>query len=344
MVQDLLERSKEPCKKALTDAGLNADQIDEVILVGGSTRIPAVQQIVKDLFKKEPNRGVNPDEAVAIGAAIQGGILGGDVKDVLLLDVTPLSLGIETLGGVMTRLIPRNTTIPTRKSQIFSTAADGQTAVSIQVLQGEREMANQNRTLGRFDLVGIPPAPRGIPQIEVTFDIDANGIVHVSAKDLGTGKEQKIRIESSSGLNDQDIDRMVKEAELHAEEDKREREKAEVRNEADTMIYGTEKNIKDLGDKVAAADKSRAEEAIADLRKALEGGDIQVIKDKTEALKQVSYKIAEELYKTQGAPQEGAGPQGGFNAGPGAGGAGDNNPGNNTKSAEDADYEVVDDK
>ena len=265
MVSDLLERSKEPCKKALADEGLNADQLDEVILVGGSTRIPAVQQIVKDLFKKDPNKGVNPDEAVAIGAAIQGGILGGDVKDVLLLDVTPLSLGIETLGGVMTKLIPRNTTIPTRKSQIFSTAADGQNAVSINVLQGEREMANQNRTLGRFDLVGLPPAPRGVPQIEVAFDIDANGIVHVSAKDLGTGKEQKIRIESSSGLNDQDIERMVKEAELHAEEDKKEREKAEVRNEADTMIYSTEKNIKDLGDKITPEDKSKTEEAIAEL-------------------------------------------------------------------------------
>ncbi|GHV10756.1 chaperone protein DnaK [Spirochaetia bacterium] len=345
MVSDLLERSREPCKKALTDAGLNADQIDEVILVGGSTRIPAVQQIVKDLFKKDPNKGVNPDEAVAIGAAIQGGILGGDVKDVLLLDVTPLSLGIETLGGVMTKLIPRNTTIPTRKSQIFSTAADGQTAVSIQVLQGEREMANQNRTLGRFDLVGIPPAPRGVPQIEVTFDIDANGIVHVSAKDLGTGKEQKIRIESSSGLNDSDIDRMVKEAEIHAEEDKKEREKAEVRNEADTMIYGTEKNIKDLGDKVSAEDKSKTEEAIAELRKALEGEDLQAIKDKTEALKQVSYKIAEEIYKqqaAQGGAEPGAGPQGDAGGGPGAG-PGSSGGDSNTKSAEDADYEVVDD-
>jgi molecular chaperone DnaK len=345
MVEDLLERSKEPCKKALADAGLSADKIDEVILVGGSTRIPAVQQIVKDIFKKEPNRGVNPDEAVAIGAAIQGGILGGDVKDVLLLDVTPLSLGIETLGGVMTKLIPRNTTIPTRKSQVFSTAADGQTAVSIQVLQGEREMASQNRTLGRFDLVGIPPAPRGVPQIEVTFDIDANGIVHVSAKDLGTGKEQKIRIESSSGLSDTDIDRMVKEAELHAEEDKKEREKAEVRNEADTMIYSTEKNIKDLGDKVSPADKAKTEEAIADLRKALEGGDIETIKARTETLKQASYKIAEEIYKTQAAQQgaAGAGPQGGpggAEGGPGAGSSGNDN----TKGAEDADYEVVDDK
>ena len=356
LIEDLLERSKEPCKKALSDAGLNADQIDEVILVGGSTRIPAVQQIVKDLFKKEPNKGVNPDEAVAAGAAIQGGILGGDVKDVLLLDVTPLSLGIETLGGVMTKLITRNTTIPTRKSQIFSTAADGQTAVSIHVLQGEREMSTQNRTLGRFDLVGIPPAPRGVPQIEVAFDIDANGIVHVSAKDLGTGKQQKIRIESSGGLSDNDIDRMVKEAELHAEEDKKERERAEVRNEADSMIYSTEKNIKDLGDKIKAEDKSKTEEAIADLRKALEGGDIQTIKDKTEALKQVSYKVAEELYKQQGASgQGGAGQQGaggfdptqgfgGFN--PNMGGGSANNTSSdtdNTKGAEDADYEVVDD-
>ncbi|MDR2393983.1 MAG: molecular chaperone DnaK [Treponema sp.] len=338
MVTDLLERSKEPCKKALADAGLTADQIDEIILVGGSTRIPAVQQIVKDLFKKEPNKGVNPDEAVAIGAAIQGGILGGDVKDVLLLDVTPLSLGIETLGGVMTKLIPRNTTIPTRKSQIFSTAADGQTAVSIQVLQGEREMANQNRTLGRFDLVGIPPAPRGIPQIEVAFDIDANGIVHVSAKDLGTGKEQKIRIESSSGLSDTDIDRMVKEAELHAEEDRKERERAEIRNEADTMIYSTEKNIKDLGDKINAADKAKAEEAIADLKRALEGAEVQVIRDKTEALKQVSYKIAEEVYKQTGAQsgqQPGSNPTG---SGSAQGSA------DHTKRAEDVDYEVVDDK
>jgi len=349
MVEDLLSRSKDPCKKALSDAGLNADQIDEVILVGGSTRIPAVQQIVKDLFKKEPNKGVNPDEAVAVGAAIQGGILGGDVKDVLLLDVTPLSLGIETLGGVMTKLITRNTTIPTRKSQTFSTAADGQTAVSIHVLQGEREMSVQNRTLGRFDLVGIPPAPRGIPQIDVTFDIDANGIVHVSAKDLGTGKEQKIRIESSSGLSDSDIDRMVKEAELHAEEDKKERERAEVRNEADSMIYGTEKNIKELGDKISAEDKSKTEAAIAELRRALEGSDNQVIKDKTEALKQVSYKIAEELYKQQAASgqQPGQGPDmGGFQGGQGtnAGTGPDMGNNNNTKSAEDADYEVVDDK
>ncbi|GMO50878.1 MAG: molecular chaperone DnaK [Termitinemataceae bacterium] len=354
MVSDLLERSKTPCIKALADAGLSAEDIDEVILVGGSTRIPAVQQIVKDLFKKEPNKGVNPDEAVAIGGAIQGGILGGDVKDVLLLDVTPLSLGIETLGGVMTKLITRNTTIPTKKSQVFSTAADGQTAVTIHVLQGEREMATQNRTLGNFNLEGIPPAPRGVPQIEVSFDIDANGIVHVSAKDLGTGKEQKIRIESSSGLNDADIDKMVKDAELHAEEDRKEKEKAEVRNEADTMIYSTEKNIKDLGDKINSADKGKAESCITELKKALEGGDITSIKAKTEELKQASYKIAEEIYKTQGPSNSGGASGGPGDGAAGAAGAGGFDPSQfggggsssgaatDTKGAEDADFKVVD--
>ncbi|MBN1835741.1 MAG: molecular chaperone DnaK [Spirochaetales bacterium] len=356
MIEDLLERTTGPCRQALSDAAMKPADIDEVILVGGSTRIPAVQKLVKELFEKEPHKGVNPDEVVAVGAAIQGGILGGDVKNVLLLDVTPLSLGIETLGGVFTRLIERNTTIPTRKSQIFSTAADNQTAVSIHVLQGEREMATQNRTLGRFDLVGIPPAPRGVPQIEVTFDIDANGIVHVSAKDLGTGKEQKIRIESSSGLSEEEIKKMVKEAEVHAQEDKAERERAEARNEADNLIYTTEKSLKDYGDKISETDRSNINNAIADLRKSLEGNDTEDMKAKVEVLKQAAYRLAEEVYKSasaQSGAQGGGGPSeaGGHSEGPGAGpsgeagsAAGQAGGSAGAETVEDADYEVVDDE
>lgn len=341
LVADLVERSKVPVQNALRDAGLTAADIDEVILVGGSTRIPAVQAMVRELFKKEPHKGVNPDEVVAMGAAIQGGILGGSVKDVLLLDVTPLSLGIETLGGVCTRLIERNTTIPTRKSQIFSTAADGQTAVSIHVLQGEREMASQNRTLGKFDLVGIPAAPRGVPQIEVTFDIDANGIVHVSAKDLGTGKEQKIRIESSSGLSEDEIDKMVKEAEAHAEEDKRERARIDARNEADSLIYSTEKSLKDYGDKISSEDKATIESAVADLKGVMDNqsATAEEIKAKVEALQQASYKLAEEVYKQSAASgAEGA-------EGQAQDSASQESTGETKKpkdGVEDADFEVVD--
>lgn len=335
LIADLIDRSRKPVQNALRDAGLSAGDIDEVILVGGSTRIPAVQAMVKELFGKEPHKGVNPDEVVAMGAAIQGGILGGKVKDVLLLDVTPLSLGIETLGGVSTRLIERNTTIPTRKSQIFSTAADNQTAVSIHVLQGEREMASQNRTLGNFDLVGIPSAPRGVPQIEVTFDIDANGIVHVSAKDLGTGKEQKIRIESSSGLSEAEIERMVKEAELHAEEDKRERARIDARNEADSMVYSTEKSLSEHGDKIEAADRAKIQSALDDVKAALANANATAdeLKSKTEALQQASYKLAEEMYKQTQA--EAGGPQTETES------TADSSSGT-VKNAEDADFEVVD--
>ena len=346
MTDDLFERTKEPCRKALADADISADKIDEILLVGGSSRMPKVQDIVKQIFGKEGSKSVNPDEAVAIGAAIQGGVLKGDVKDVLLLDVTPLSLGIETMGGVFTKLIPRNTTIPTKKSQIFSTAADGQTAVSIHVLQGEREMAAQNRTLGNFDLVGIPAAPRGVPQIEVTFDIDANGIVHVSAKDLGTGKEQHIQITSSSGLSDAEIERMVKDAEANAEADKAKRESVDAKNEADSLIYATEKSLKDLGDKVSAADKQNIEDSIAALKKALEGGDTADIKAKTESLKQASYKIAEEVYKQQAASQGAAADasqSGDANAS--ASSSGDEKKSSFDKgSADDVDYEIHDDK
>ncbi len=297
LVEDLLDRTKGPMEKALKDAGLNKGEIDEVILVGGMTRMPKVQEIVKDFFGKEPHKGVNPDEVVAMGAAIQGGVLKGDVKDVLLLDVTPLSLGIETLGGVFTRLIDRNTTIPTKKSQVFSTAEDGQTAVTIRVFQGEREMARDNKLLGQFDLIGIPPAPRGMPQIEVTFDIDANGIVNVSAKDKATGKEQNIRIQASGGLKDEDIEKMVKEAEQHAEEDKKVKEAIEARNHADALIHETEKLLKENGDKIGASDKEGIEKAVQELKDVLDSNDAEKIKDKTNALTQASLKLGEAMYK-----------------------------------------------
>jgi molecular chaperone DnaK len=318
LCSELLDKLEGPCRTALKDAGLSPSDIDEVILVGGMIRMPAVQERVQKIFAKTPNKGVNPDEVVAIGAGIQGGVLRGDVKDVLLLDVTPLSLGIETLGGVMTKLIEKNTTIPARKSQVFSTASDNQPAVTVHVLQGEREMASDNKTLGNFELTGIPPAPRGVPQIEVTFDLDANGIVHVSAKDLGTGKEQSIRITASSGLSKEEIDKMVRDAEAHAAEDKRKREAIEARNQADSLIYQTEKSLKEYGDKVDASEKAKIEEAVAALKKSMEGNDPEAIKRDTEALMQASHKLAEAMYAhAQAGEAGGAGePHAGAETGP----------------------------
>ena len=315
---ELINRTEGPCRNAMKDAGVTPSDIDEVILVGGMTRMPAVQEKVKQIFGKEPHKGVNPDEVVATGAAIQGAVLAGDVKDVLLLDVTPLSLGIETLGGVMTRLIERNTTIPCKKSQIFSTAADDQPAVSIKVLQGEREMAADNRVLGQFDLVGIPPAPRGVPQIEVTFDIDANGIVHVSAKDKGTGKEQKIKIAVSSGLSDAEIDRMVKDAEANANEDKKRRELIDLKNQADNFVYQTEKTLKENGDKIDSASKENIEKAVEELKAVKDGEDAEAIKAKMEALQQASHKLAEAMYReSQSSAQPEAEPAGSAETGNG---------------------------
>jgi molecular chaperone DnaK len=321
LVDDLLQRTVGPTKQALTDAGVDRSKIDEVVLVGGSTRIPKVQQIVRDLFGKEPHKGVNPDEVVAVGAAIQAGVLAGEVKDLLLLDVTPLSLGIETLGGVMTPLIPRNTTIPTRKSETFSTAGDNQTSVEVHVLQGERPLARDNRTLGRFQLVGIPPAPRGVPQIEVTFDIDANGIVNVSAKDMGTGKEQKITITASSGLSKDEVDRMMKDAESHAEEDKKRREEIETRNRADQSVYAAEKMLQDMGSKLAASDKAAVESGIEALKSAISANDAAAMTRAMEQLTQAQHRAAEALYK-QGAGATGSGSAEGASGSEGAGGQG----------------------
>ena len=333
LVDDLIQRTIEPCRKALSDAGVTGKDIQEIVLVGGMTRMPKVIQVVKDFFGKEPHRGVNPDEVVAIGAGIQGGVLKGEVKDVLLLDVTPLSLGIETLGGVFTKLIERNTTVPTKKSQVFSTAADNQTAVTIRVFQGEREMANDNKLLGQFDLVGIPLAPRGMPQIDVSFDIDANGIVHVAAKDMATQKEQSIRITASSGLSKDEVEKLVKDAQAHTDEDKKRRKLAEAKNQADNLIYQTEKNLTEYGDKVSPEDKTKTQDAVAALKKSLEGSDAGAIESATQTLMTASHKLAEEMYK------KAASATGAQGAGTGGDGAG------STKTDEkvvDAEFEEVD--
>jgi molecular chaperone DnaK len=342
MVEDIIQRSVGPCRQAMKDAGVQTTDIDEVVLVGGQTRMPRIQALVKDLFGKEPHRGVNPDEVVAVGAAVQAGVLAGDVKDLLLLDVTPLTLAIETLGGVATPMIPRNTTIPTRKTEVFSTAADSQTSVEVHVLQGERPMAGQNRTLGKFHLTGIPPAPRGVPQIEVTFDIDANGILNVTAKDRATGKDQKITITSSSGLSKEEVERMAKEAEAHAAEDKTKRDEIEARNQLDSMVYNIEKMLKEHGDKISGDEKSSVESALADAKKALEGTDPAIMNSARERLTQASHKLAEAMYKSA-QPPEGAPGAGG----PQAGAAGDGGAQQEKKKDEgviDAEYVDVEDK
>ena len=334
LIRDLIDATTGPVNQALKDAGLTADKIDQVLLVGGSTRVPAVQEAVRKITNKEPNKGINPDECVAIGAAIQAGVLSGDVKDLVLLDVTPLSLGIETYGGVFTKLIERNTTIPTKKSQVFSTAADGQTSVEVHVLQGEREMAAYNKTLGRFQLTGIPPAPRGVPQIEVTFDIDANGIVHVSAKDTATGNEQNVSITASSNLSEEDIDKAVKDAEAHAAEDKKKKEEVEVKNNAESLVYSSQKTLDELGDKISGEEKAKVETEIDNVKKALETNNTETIKEATEKLTQVFYQISEKLYKANAAAQ-------GANGAEGAEANTENNA--NNGNVYDADYKVEDD-